>query len=204
MLVHLSSNCNAPMLNGFYRAAQRALVLPLLLSYYCSYFCLLLPLPRKKCWKLWRQSEQSSGGCWRIPKRGWLQTNKSLVQCLAVAPCDRLLLRCEVGCLNFYASFPMCMVRLIMLPLSVLSICNVMRWDFQKWQMFFGASYEHWAEGVFRSDWTLLLGSVAWWGFQAVAAKRRNRAVHRQPSAGFCLKLFLLSLTFKFSNTDVS
>lgn len=40
MLVHVSSNCSAPTLNGFYRAAQRALVLPLLLSYHHSYFCL--------------------------------------------------------------------------------------------------------------------------------------------------------------------
>ena len=51
---------------------------------------------------------------------------------------------------------------------------------------------------------SLLLGTVAWWGFQAVSAKWRNWAVQRQPSVHFCLKLLLLSLTFKFRNTNAS
>lgn len=53
-LVHVSSNCNAPSLNGFYRAAQRGLVFALLLLFLVLFlttvipgFCLLLPLPRK-------------------------------------------------------------------------------------------------------------------------------------------------------------
>lgn len=49
------------------------------------------------------------------PQTGLAAHNKSLAKCLA---CPRLLLWLELN-LNFYASFPMCTVRPIMLSLSV-------------------------------------------------------------------------------------
>lgn len=47
-LVHVSSNCSAPRLNGFYRAAQRGLVFASLLLFlvlFSYYYCYSWVLP---------------------------------------------------------------------------------------------------------------------------------------------------------------
>lgn len=75
MFVHVSSNCSAPGLNGFYRAAQRALVSALLLLGSALFltatvipgFRWRLPLPRKRALRAerteqwWRRVDPQTG-----------------------------------------------------------------------------------------------------------------------------------------------
>lgn len=193
---------------------HKELVFPLLLLFLVflytntvipGFHFFFLPLSRKKGWKLQRQSEQSSG-CGKEDPQAGLTTGKGepgpascccsvwqISSAVLGGPFEFLCLISHVYSEANNAAF-VCPIYLK---------CNEMR--FSKMTNGFQCLVRalSWRR---RQKWpnSLLLSSVAWRGFQAVSAKWRNWAVQAQTSAGFCFKLFPLSLKIKFSNTNVS